>query len=173
LFLVSGFLVRHSFLEISKSKDARTRGLHQETRLTVVGYRSPMQRSALLLCQDKKSIMKIAALLLLIFVIGSCNKQGGEYYIDATVVDGQGCYPGSRAVRIDRPLTAVYTFLCKDASPTDPNMNCGNTVYITNMPASLAVTGQKIKFMGWTIKVSCFSSTTAPNHIEVKDIKAR
>lgn len=112
-------------------------------------------------------------MLLLLVMIVSCNKSGEGYYIDGTVVDGQGCYTGSRAVRIDRPLSAVYTFLCKDASPTDPNPNCGNTVFITNVPASLAVTGQKVMFKVGTTKVSCFSSTTAPNHIEVLEIKAR
>jgi hypothetical protein len=121
---------------------------------------------------SQKKFMRILALLLVIVLMGSCDKGGGEYYIAGTVVDGQGCYGGSRAVQIDHPLTAVYTFLCKDA-PSTPGMNCGNTVFITNIPPSLAVTGQKVMFKGWTTKVSCFSSTTAPSHIEVKDIKAR
>lgn len=115
--------------------------------------------------------MKITALLLLIFMMGSCNKKGEDYYVNGTVMDGQGCYPGSRLVWIDHPLPVAYDFLCKDAPAS--SMNCGNAVYITNIPATLAVTGQKVMFMGWTTKVSCFSSTTAPNHIEVKDVKAR
>jgi hypothetical protein len=114
--------------------------------------------------------MRIPALLLLVVLISSCTKQG-DYYVSGVVMDGQGCYPGSRLVWIDHPLPGPYDFLCKDAPPS--GMNCGDAVYIMNMPASLAVTGQKVRFKGWTQKVSCFSSTTAPNHIEVEDIKSR
>lgn len=114
--------------------------------------------------------MRIPALLLLIVLMGSCSKKG-DYYVSGVVMDAQGCFSGSRLVWIDHPLPGPYDFLCKDAPPS--GMNCGNSVYITNIPASLAVTGQKVMFKGWTTKISCFSSTTAPNHIEVDVIKAR
>jgi hypothetical protein len=115
--------------------------------------------------------MKILGLFLLLIVAVSCNKKEEDYYVYGTVVDGQGCYAGSRLVWIDHPLPVAYDFLCKDAPAS--GMNCGNSVFVMDIPASLAVTGQKLMFRGWTTKVSCFSSTTAPNHIEVKDIKAR
>jgi hypothetical protein len=79
----------------------------------------------------------------------------------------------ARLVRLDDPNPKFLPFLC----PPDVSLlsssttNCGNSVFILNMPASLAQAGKKVKFSKWEDRgLFCFSSTLAPHHLEVTDL---
>ena len=93
--------------------------------------------------------------------------------IMGTVMEQQSCFPNSWLVRLDNPNPRFQPFLCgADVSIlSSSTTNCGNSVFIINMPVSLAQAGKKIKFSKWEDKgLLCFSSTLAPHHLEVTDL---
>lgn len=116
--------------------------------------------------------MKAALVLLLVSFVAGCSKNKNSF-ITGTVVAQQSCAPNAWLLRLDHPDPKSQRFLCgRDVSIlSSATNNCGNSVFILNMPAALAQEGKKLKFSRWEDKgLLCFSSNLAPHHLEVSDL---
>ena len=117
--------------------------------------------------------MKTAFVLFLTaFILAACSKNKNSY-ITGTVIAQQSCAPDAWLVRLDNPNHRLYSFLCSEdvSILSSATFNCGNSVFILNMPQALAQDGKKVKFSVWEDKgLLCFSSNLAPHHLQVTDI---
>ena len=116
---------------------------------------------------------KNAILVVLVFVLfASCKKQNSYPVITGMVQQPGGCLPDTWLVFIPGGDGDKHSFLCPSSTPTS-SLNCSNSVYIVNMPASLAQFGTRVKFSRWRdMGGACASSTFAPHHLEVSDLTA-
>ena len=112
-------------------------------------------------------------ILLLALGLFSCDKDDQEEAITGTVTAAGGCFPNSWIVLIDNAKPSDHPFICENGSLSSSMYNCGNSVYISDMPASLAQPGKRVTFTRWGLKASCFSATYAPSHLEVYDLRDR
>lgn len=115
---------------------------------------------------------KTLAIFLTAFILAACSKNKNSV-ITGTVIAQQSCTPGAWLVRLDNPNHRLYSFLCSEdvSIVSSASFNCGNSVFILNMPQALAQDGKKIKFSVWEDKgLLCFSSNLAPHHLQVTDI---
>ncbi len=115
---------------------------------------------------------KILVFFFLTAIFIGCTKSNNAF-ITGTVVAQPSCASNAWLVRIDNPQARLYSFLCSQETAliSSALYNCGNSVFILNMPAALAVDVKKIKFSKWEDKgLWCFSSNLAPHHLEVADL---
>lgn len=74
-------------------------------------------------------------------------KKDARTAVTVTIVEKSGFGTNSYAAVVENPDPAKHNFLCTlGASEPKPMYNCTNAVYITNLPANLAVTGKRIVF---------------------------
>jgi hypothetical protein len=119
--------------------------------------------------------MKTLVIAFVFLSVFSCKKQDDEW-ITGTVGQDKGCFPNSWVVRLDEANYRKYSFLCNPsgASSSSWTNNCDNSVFILDLPAYLRQPGTRIKFSKWTDRgLLCFSSTFAPHHLEVQDVRAK
>ena len=112
------------------------------------------------------------AIFLTIFMATACSKSKNTV-ITGTVIAQQSCTPNAWLVRLDNPNYRLYSFLCSEEISiiSSASFNCGNSVFILDMPQALAQDGKKVKFSVWEDKgLLCFSSNLAPHHLQVADI---
>jgi len=115
---------------------------------------------------------KIIVVLILASAFAGCSKDN-ESWITGTVMVQQSCTPNAWLVKIDNPNYHTHSFLCSEETSilSSSTFNCGNSVFILDMPQALAQDGKKVKFSKWEDKgLLCFSSTLAPHHLQVADI---
>lgn len=132
-----------------------------------------LQRFDRNVCQPLKVLMKKILPFLALLAFISCKKEETKW-ISATVMQ-QGCYPGSWLVKLDAPDHSKQSFLCNptQAMLSSSITHCGNSAVLLNLPSALGLAGARIKFSQWTDKgLLCFSSTLAPHHLEVTDVRA-
>lgn len=113
--------------------------------------------------------MRFYSFLLLTTLFISCKKDKDQWAY-GTVTSQGSCLGGAWLITIDNPDSEKYPFLCTYDPISSFYPPCANQVYIVNFPASLAISGKKIRFSSWNIQPSCFSSTSAPNFIEASNI---
>lgn len=115
---------------------------------------------------------KAFVLFLTVFILAACTKNKNSV-ITGTVIAQQSCTPDAWLVRLDKPNYRLYSFLCNEevSVVSSASLNCGNSVFILNMPPALAQDGKKVKFSVWEDKgLQCFSSNLAPHHLQVADL---
>jgi len=104
----------------------------------------------------------------LLFTFVSCKKDNDSLATGTVAIKG-GCFTDSWLIAIDNPNPEKHAFLRNTAYPSGTLYNCSNAVFIS-LPASLAVTGRKIRFSFADMQASCLSYSEAPNHITVKNL---
>ena len=117
--------------------------------------------------------MKYISFILVSLLLISCKKDEEKINITGIVAQKAGCGQNTWLVVIENPDPDKHTFLCKNESPPVSGYNCTNSVYIVNMPASLAIAGKKISFSRWNELLSCLSASAASPHLEVFDMKEK
>jgi hypothetical protein len=115
--------------------------------------------------------MKLILLAISSFILFSCKKDASKTTVSGTVQQQEGCLPDSWLVAIDNPNSDKYSFICKTFMPPSASLNCTNSIYIVNLPASMKQPGKKISFSGWNEQASCLSSRLAPRQVEALNIK--
>jgi len=121
---------------------------------------------------SRAGMKKNIIILMLVAIFASCSKEKNHPVIRATVQQVGGCLPNTWLVLITSGDADKYSFLCQSSSPTS-SLNCSNSVYILNMPASLSQLGKRIKFSRWKDdNILCLSSSFAPHHLRVSDLTA-
>jgi len=114
--------------------------------------------------------MKCFLFILSLSLLISCKKDEGKNYVAGVIVQKGGCGINTWLVAIENPDPNRQSFLCKNEPSPPIGYNCTNSVYIVNLPASLAIAGKKIGFSRWNELASCLSASAAPPHLEVFDI---
>jgi len=117
-------------------------------------------------------MVRIITLLLFAFLAQGCSKEN-RIVVRGTVILQEGCAPGSYLVRLTAPDPKWFSFLCdRETSIISSSIyNCGNAVFIIDMPSRFLQEGKKIRFSLWADKGSyCFSSNLAPHFLEVQDL---
>lgn len=119
--------------------------------------------------------MRYFLLITAILLICSCKKDELKQTVMATVQQKGGCFGNSWLVLIEDPDPDRYSFICKTSMPpgSSSSFNCTNSIYIVNLPASMAKLGTRISFSGWKELASCLSSSFAATHVEAYNIKER
>jgi|GEM_PF-6450831 len=140
-----------------------------KTGRTIANLKIDATLSKILL--SKANMRKSSIVLIILTLFASCKKEKTYPVIFGTVQQQGGCLPSTWLVHIPGDVADKYSFLCKLPSPTS-SFNCSNSVYVLNMPASFAQLGKRIKFSRWNSHASCLSSSMAPQHIEVSDLRA-
>ena len=111
---------------------------------------------------------KALAYLALPLMLFGCFKERKQV-VTGTVVDFKGCTANAWLVLIDNPNPQKHSFICKIETQA-AQINCSNSVFVTNLPAVLGKPGNKISFSRFVDhNVLCQSSLYAPHHLEVKD----
>jgi len=110
----------------------------------------------------------LICILLLSFFTG-CSKDKGDF-VSGTVVAKGGCCSTSWLVTIDNPDFTVHKFLRPTVLACFACPNVSNSVYI-KLTSGLSSPGTRIRFVFDKSIPSCLSSSEAPNHIEVKNLR--
>jgi hypothetical protein len=139
-----------------------------------------MQRLPLSFCQSKKncSMKTLASFLLISVLFIACKKDTTYPEISGTVISQTGATLNSYLVEIDSlSRQSSYSFFCENSGTMPPigSYNCRNSIFITNLPASLKVDGMKILFSKYKNLGAnpLWSSTYVPRDVEVYDARAK
>jgi hypothetical protein len=114
------------------------------------------------------------SLLLLSFVLTLACKKSNDKPDIIAIVAGKG--PGTViAAWVENPDPNVYSFLCNGPGVSSymPYYNCGNAIYLRNLPANLQDSGTKIRISGgWKDygQPMLFSSINHAHELEIKKV---
>lgn len=122
----------------------------------------------------KTHCMKYAFVLAAISLMAiQCKKDDGYTRQAVTVIIAEkSVHNNTTYAAIVETPAASYSFICSNVSDLGflPTYSCKNAVYITNLPASLAVPGKKIRFSQWkdSGQPKLLSSINHAHELEIK-----
>jgi hypothetical protein len=127
----------------------------------------------------KKYTFTFFYLLLLIIAkqIQGCKKNNNNITVSTGMVIKEmttSISPGSYYILLDNPNAQTQPFVCKESTVFIRPESCIEGVCITNLPASLKVTGKRIRFSQYKDLGLhyVYSSLYVPHFIEVYDATA-
>ncbi len=110
------------------------------------------------------------ALLLLAILLFGCKKNLDGHDVRGTVIQKGGCFTNSWLVKINN-TAAANDYLCEATLSSPGGYDCTNAVFV-ELPASLAEAGKDIRFDITGTQLTCLSSSFAPMHATVKNLRA-
>jgi len=116
--------------------------------------------------------------LLITILFCACKKDTTYPEITGTVISQSATSSNFALVEIDNPGSQLsYSFFCENIVTTPPigHFDCGNSIYIINLPASLKVNGLKIAFSKYKNlgPNPIWSATNVPRDVEVYDARVK